>query len=117
MRTAFCDYACNACGQVCPTGAIQRLTLTEKRKVVVGHAHIDQQRCFAWAENRECVVCVEMCPIPEKAIKQEWKQSDANNGTVLVPLPKVEEDLCIGCGHCEYQCPVEGKSAIRVLPV
>ena len=115
MRSAFCDYACNACGQVCPTGAIQRLTLAEKRKVVIGHAHIDQQRCFAWAEARECVVCVEMCPIPEKAIKQEWKQDNAHTGTASVPVPRVVEDLCIGCGHCEYQCPVEGESAIRVL--
>ena len=31
-----------------------------------------------------------------------------------VLLPRVVADLCIGCGICEYQCPVEGESAIRI---
>jgi Pyruvate/2-oxoacid:ferredoxin oxidoreductase delta subunit len=28
--------------------------------------------------------------------------------------PRVIHDLCIGCGICEYQCPLAGPAAIRV---
>jgi NAD-dependent dihydropyrimidine dehydrogenase PreA subunit len=33
---------------------------------------------------------------------------------ILVKLPVVHPDRCIGCGHCEYVCPVGGEAAIRV---
>jgi Pyruvate/2-oxoacid:ferredoxin oxidoreductase delta subunit len=28
--------------------------------------------------------------------------------------PVVHTERCIGCGVCEYQCPLEGVAAIRV---
>jgi NAD-dependent dihydropyrimidine dehydrogenase PreA subunit len=28
--------------------------------------------------------------------------------------PVVDRTLCIGCGICEYKCPVNGEAAIRV---
>ena len=28
----------------------------------------------------------------------------------------MDENRCNGCGQCEYPCPVDGVSAIRVLP-
>ncbi len=28
--------------------------------------------------------------------------------------PVVDRTLCIGCGTCEYKCPVNGEAAIRV---
>ena len=34
--------------------------------------------------------------------------------TVTVRQPLVLRDLCIGCGICEYQCPLNGEAAIRV---
>jgi len=33
---------------------------------------------------------------------------------VTVQRPRVIRDLCIGCGICEYQCPLNGEAAIRV---
>jgi len=53
--------------------------------------------------------------LPEKAIKllpTESKHADGELVTVL--LPEVDRELCIGCGICEYKCPVNGDSAIRV---
>jgi ferredoxin len=28
--------------------------------------------------------------------------------------PYVVKELCIGCGICEYQCPMGGEAAVRV---
>jgi len=44
-----CDYGCNACGQVCPSGAIPSLTLEQKRRAVIGTAVVDSNRCLPWA--------------------------------------------------------------------
>lgn len=67
-RIGHCDYGCAACGQVCPSGAIPPLPLPEKRRRVIGLAVIDPTRCLPWAENTPCIVCQEVCPVPQKAI-------------------------------------------------
>jgi ferredoxin len=51
-----------------------------------------------------------MCPVPQKAVFLE-RVSDADGERLL---PHVEAGLCIGCGICEYRCPVAGPAAIRV---
>ena len=114
-RIGYCDYSCNACGQVCPVQAIPPLSLEEKRQQIVGKAYIDQNRCIAWSDHRDCIVCEEMCPLPEKAIwLKEDKVRDVEQSCKTVKLPYVERELCIGCGICEYKCPVNGDAAIRV---
>ncbi len=114
-RLGYCDYSCNACGQVCPTQAIPALSLEQKRQQVVGQAVIDRNRCIPWVDATVCIVCEEMCPTPEKAIRLEQVQVQKEDGeTVTVQRPYVVRDLCIGCGICEYKCPLEGVAAIRV---
>jgi polyferredoxin len=114
-RLGYCDYSCSACGQVCPTQAIPLLSLEDKQRQVIGKAYIDQNRCLAWSDHTPCIVCQEMCPLPQKAIQLEeqdvWRPDGA---TVKLQLPHVVRDLCIGCGICEYRCPVSGDAAIRV---
>jgi polyferredoxin/formate hydrogenlyase subunit 6/NADH:ubiquinone oxidoreductase subunit I len=114
-RLGHCDYTCNACGQTCPTDAIPPLDLETKRKTVIGHASIDRNRCIPWADNRSCLVCEEMCPLPKKAIElEEVTVLDAHGETVTVKRPHVLRNDCIGCGICENRCPLNGESAIRV---
>ena len=114
-RLGYCDYSCNACGQVCPVQAIPPLSLEEKRVQVIGLAYINENRCIPWSDHRPCLVCQEMCPLPGKAIQLEQAQVWGPDGTqVSVQLPHVLRDLCIGCGICEYKCPVSGEAAIRV---
>lgn len=115
LRLGYCDYSCNACGQVCPVQAIPPLSLEEKRQQVIGLAYIDQNRCIPWADYRDCIVCEEMCPVPDKAIKLERVEVRNGDGVlVTVQRPRVIRERCIGCGICEYKCPVSGEAAIRV---
>jgi polyferredoxin len=114
-RLGYCDYSCNACGQVCPVQAIPPLTLEEKRQQVIGSAYIDQNRCLAWSDHQPCIVCEEMCPLPKKAIYLEESQAlDMKGNLITLQLPQVDRKHCIGCGICEYKCPVTGEAAIRV---
>lgn len=114
-RLGYCDYSCNACGRICPVEAIPPLQLPEKRVWKIGSAYIDENRCLAWSDGIPCIVCEEMCPLPFKAITlREAKGSQIQGEENSVQLPVVNRDLCIGCGICEYKCPVVGEAAIRV---
>ncbi|MGC8879787.1 MAG: 4Fe-4S binding protein [Anaerolineae bacterium] len=115
-RLGYCNYGCHACGQVCPSGAIPALDLERKRQAVLGRAVIDRDRCLPWAHGVPCIVCEEMCPVAPKAIRlEEMTVADDLGQMVTVQRPHVVGDLCIGCGICEYQCPIEGEAAIRVF--
>jgi len=106
----YCEYNCTLCGRVCPTGAIPELTLEEKQKAVIGVARIDEDLCIAYAEDKECIVCEEHCPVADKAIVFEDVYKDGRR----IPRPRVLKKLCIGCGICQAVCPVEPVRAIRV---
>jgi polyferredoxin/formate hydrogenlyase subunit 6/NADH:ubiquinone oxidoreductase subunit I len=114
-RVGYCDYGCTACGQVCPSGAIPLLELEKKRKMVIGKASLDRDRCLPWASAVPCIVCEEMCPTAPKAIRLEEAETINSSGEVArLKQPVVLRDLCIGCGICEHHCPLEGDAAIRV---
>jgi ferredoxin len=114
-RLGHCDYGCNACGQVCPSGAIPSLTLEQKRLAVIGTAIVNRNRCLPWASATACIVCEEMCPTPQKSIRLEEVSVTNTAGEVLtLQRPYVLRDLCIGCGICENHCPLEGDAAIQV---
>jgi ferredoxin-type protein NapF len=114
-RVGSCDWACNECGKVCPTGAIEPLTLADKRTAVIGRAYIDETRCIPWTDYKSCLVCQELCPVPDKAIVfTEDDVSTPEGHAVTVKRPHVIAERCIGCGVCEFHCPVPRESAIRV---
>jgi ferredoxin len=101
----YCREDCHECTKVCPSGAIARLTLAEKSRHVIGLAAIDKRRCCPWAGLRECDTCVSICPTEA-----------VDNFMINPPLPVVIENKCNGCGKCEMVCPVQGGTAIAVLP-
>ncbi len=117
-RIGYCEYRCTLCGQVCPTGAIKRLRLEEKAKVKIGLAMIDKGRCLPWAHATPCIMCEEVCPTPKKAVWFEKAEVRDRKGKVLtLQQPRVDLELCIGCGICEAKCPVLGRPAIYVSSV
>ena len=126
MRTGYCEVNCTLCGQVCPTGAIQRITIEEKvgaekyegRPVKVGTAFYDRGRCLPWAMDTPCVVCEEVCPTTPKAIyTREMVTTNRYGERVVLEQPYVDPRLCIGCGICEHECPVNDERAIYVTAV
>lgn len=108
-RIGACDARCHLCGYACPTGAIRRMPIEEKPYMKIGTAVVDRHRCIAWEQNKECLVCDEVCPF--NAI--EPRLAETIDGPFKVPV--VREDLCTGCGICEKQCPVSGRAAIEVF--
>lgn len=115
-RLGHCSYNCNACGQICPSGAIPNLSLEQKRRTPIGLARVDKTRCLPWAYNIDCIICEETCPVADKAIKLEITQTtNALGEDVLMQRPYVVKELCIGCGMCENKCPMGGEAAIRVF--
>lgn len=103
--TSFCNYDCRACGEACPTGAIALLDLAEKRLTQIGEAQFDETKCIVKVKGTDCAACSEHCPT--KAVNTV---PYGNN----LRLPRVNRDLCIGCGACEYACPVLPDKAIKV---
>jgi ferredoxin len=96
--TSFCNFDCNKCGQVCPTGAILPLTTEEKHVTQMGKAVFVRQNCVVYTDETDCGACSEHCPT--KAVHMV----PYKNGLVI---PEVDQDICIGCGACEHPCPVE----------
>ncbi|MEX0331606.1 MAG: 4Fe-4S dicluster domain-containing protein [Puniceicoccaceae bacterium] len=127
MKVGYCELNCTLCGQVCPTGAIQRISIEEKNgrgqfaeqgPVKIGTAFYDHGRCLPWAMETPCVVCEEVCPTSPKAIySHEVTIRKRDGGSMTVRRPYVDPSLCIGCGICEHECPVKDHAAIRVTAI
>ncbi len=112
-RHGYCEYNCNLCGKVCPTGAIHPLELEQKQQMRMGTAYFDKSRCIPWYRGEDCLVCEEHCPLPDKAIKFDIREARRLDGTIaMVKFPYVDEKLCIGCGICVTKCPVPGPGGL-----
>jgi MauM/NapG family ferredoxin protein len=109
----YCEYHCTLCGQVCPTGAILKLTEEQKLKTRLGLARIDRSLCLPWKKKKECIVCEEHCPTANKAI--QLRKVEVNGKGLMRPY--INERLCIGCGICQTKCPVRPDRAIKIYPV
>ena len=127
-RIGYCEPSCVLCSEVCPTGAIWQLTPKEKGWVVgvggqnqpirLGTAFYDRGRCLPWAMATECIVCEEWCPVSPKAIYVEEAQVMDSAGNVkTLKQPRVDPSRCVGCGACEYACPLQEHPAVYVTSI
>ena len=90
-----CKKDCARCGEVCPSGAIKRLSKEEKQHLRIGMAMIKDDSCI------KCGLCADACPYGAISFEK---------GSV----PKLDASKCIGCGACKNACRSE---AIEVFAV
>jgi len=103
--SAFCNFDCVRCGEVCPDGAIDRLAPVEKQVTQIGVADFHRERCIVITNGTDCAACSEHCPT--KAVSTEPYGDNLR-------VPVLDQDACIGCGACEFACPAAPVKAIRV---
>lgn len=101
----FCAYECVRCLEVCPTGAIMPMLPEAKKLTKIGKAVFIRENCIVELERTACGACAESCPT--KAVHMVPFEGN-------LTIPETADDICIGCGHCEYACPVIPYKAIFV---
>jgi ferredoxin len=104
FEKGFCRPECTRCSELCPTGAIRKITKEEKTEYHVGTAGVNVDLCLEATGKSPCGKCAEVCPTGAIAMV---RQDNTRR-------PAVSEEICIGCGKCEYLCPVRPVSAITV---
>ncbi len=125
-RIGYCEPSCVLCGEVCPTGAIWEITQAEKawmpasapkdtKPVRLGTAFYNRGRCLPWAMATECIVCEEWCPTSPKAIYlRPVEVTDSTGFVKQIRQPYVDPSRCVGCGACQFACPVKDQPAVYV---
>jgi polyferredoxin len=94
----FCNYDCTVCSEICPNGAIMPLTVEEKHHTQPGLVIFEKEKCVVWKNRTSCGACAEHCP---------------TGAVTMVPfedgltIPQTNQEVCVGCGGCEYICPVK----------
>ncbi|MBT6153207.1 MAG: 4Fe-4S binding protein [Planctomycetaceae bacterium] len=107
---AGCASSCNACGQVCPTGAIRALPMEEKKVARMGLAKVNESTCLPFAGREACQLCVDECnSAGYNAIEFTRVGTEVDEQGVPIEgtgyaAPVVLKDLCVGCGLCQTRC-------------
>ncbi len=100
----YCRPQCTVCGDVCPTGAILKVTPEAKANIQIGYAVYLRENCLL-NEGKRCGNCVRHCP------HEALSLVETEDGGEEI---SVDTSFCAGCGACEYYCPATPFKAIYV---
>lgn len=98
FNKGFCEPECVACSQVCPTGALDPISIKEKTARPIALATFELEKCLLYYD-RECSICIRECPY--EAISKEWSEE------AYATVPVIDSERCAGCGRCVAFCPGE----------
>ncbi len=101
----YCNYECIICGEVCPTNAIMKLSVDDKKLTQMGVVNLNIDKCIVKTDNTACGSCSEHCPT--QAVRMVPYISD-------LTIPEIRPEICVGCGASEYACPTRPYRAIYV---
>lgn len=93
----YCRTECVRCAEVCPSGAIRPIDTAQKTDIRIGVAVVDPDACISAQYGQHCGTCARNCPTHAITMVA------GPNGH---ERPAVDAQACIGCGKCEYVCPV-----------
>lgn len=105
----YCRPECTKCSEVCPAGAILKITAADKSAIQIGHAVWVKENCVPLTDGVDCSNCARHCPAG--AIQMVPSDPDEDDSP---RIPVVNTERCIGCGACENLCPARPFSAIYV---
>lgn len=92
-------FLCMKCSDICPTDALMQV---QPSQAGMGKAILNTKQCLEYQEESSvmCSTCYEKCPLKGQAIVMQY-------GYIATIT-----DACVGCGVCEYVCPVKAISTI-----
>ena len=105
----YCRPECTKCSEVCPAGAILKITPADKSAIQIGHAVWVKENCIPLTDGVECGNCARHCPTEAITMVLSNPADDRSP-----KIPVVDTERCIGCGACENLCPSRPFSAIYV---
>jgi len=103
----YCLADCRRCTQVCPSGALRRLSPADKRRAHIGLARVDRNLCLAGV-GAKCAACVDSCPYEAIRI--------VTNKEYYAARLEIDPRKCNGCGACQAICVTAPRKAIVVGP-
>lgn len=109
FEKGYCRPECVKCSEVCPAGAILKITPEEKTNWKVGTAGVDYDLCVVNRDGVSCGNCARHCPVGAISMVRKNPENEKSPR-----IPSVNEEKCIGCGACENLCPSRPISAITV---
>lgn len=105
----YCRPECTKCSEVCPAGAITKVTCEQKTAIQIGHAVWIGRNCVPLRDGVTCGNCAKHCPSGAITM-MHYDPED----TTSPMIPSINTEKCIGCGACEHVCPARPFSAIFV---
>ncbi|MDR3297121.1 MAG: 4Fe-4S dicluster domain-containing protein [Prevotellaceae bacterium] len=104
-KQSFCTYTCNTCSTVCPTNALGKISMEDKNALQIGRVTLNVEHCVVYRYETDCSSCAEHCPT--QAVHMIPYKDELR-------IPEIFPNTCIGCGACQYICPVSPVTAIYV---